>query len=98
MTGSRARAYGRVMGTLRDLGAAKLLPAEQARIRHAADTLLFCEDLSSDLAAQMACSEIDALGDHLAASERWRLDLADQLVNDVLACGPVVTMVLDAAA
>jgi hypothetical protein len=37
MTAERARAYGRVMRTLRDLGPPKLLAPEQARIRRMLD-------------------------------------------------------------
>jgi hypothetical protein len=88
MTGQRARAYGRVMNMLRQLGPAKLLPSEQSRIRHAADTLLFSVDPAGDLAAQVACLDISSLGDHLAASGRWHPEHADRLVDDVVGCGP----------
>jgi len=45
MTNERTQAYGRVVQTLDEIGATKLLPAEQARIRDAADTLIFASDL-----------------------------------------------------
>ena len=48
MNSLRATAYRRVVKTLRDLGAAKLWPAEQACIREAADALLFCRDLDDN--------------------------------------------------
>ena len=41
MTSDRTQAYGRVVKTLEDLGPAKLQPAEQERIRDAADNLIF---------------------------------------------------------
>ena len=52
MTNERTQAYGRVVQTLDELGPTKLLPAEQARIRDAADTLIFAADL--DEAARRA--------------------------------------------
>ena len=45
MTSERTQAYGRVVKTLEDLGPAKLQPAEQDRIREAADNLIFAADL-----------------------------------------------------
>ena len=45
MTNKHTQAYGRVVQTLDEIGASKLLPAEQARIRDAADTLIFASDL-----------------------------------------------------
>ncbi len=45
MTNERTQAYGRVVQTLAELGPTKLLPGEQARIRDAADTLIFACDL-----------------------------------------------------
>ena len=40
MTSERTQAYGRVVKTLEDLGPAKLQPAEQDRVRDAADQLV----------------------------------------------------------
>ena len=45
MTNERTQAYGRVVQTLNELGPTKLLPAEQARIRDAADCLIFAASL-----------------------------------------------------
>ena len=45
MTNERTLAYGRVVQTLTELGPTKLLPGEQARIRDAADNLIFATDL-----------------------------------------------------
>jgi hypothetical protein len=98
MTAQRARAYARVTKMLRDVGPAKLLPAEQATIRYATDTLLFCADLVSDQSARTACSEIYALRDHLVATGRWSPERGDGLVDEVLACGPVLSTALGIAA
>jgi hypothetical protein len=86
MTTERTQAYGRVIKTLEDLGPAKLQPAEQDRIREAADTLIFAADLDE---ARAALEDVDALAEHLVESGRWTSERADRLVQDLLACGPV---------
>jgi hypothetical protein len=86
MNAERTQAYGRVIKTLDDLGPAKLQPSEQDRVREAADTLIFAADLEE---ARPTLADIDALADHLVASGRWTEERADQLVHDLLACGPV---------
>ena len=87
MTSLRATAYRRVVKTLRDLGAAKLWPAEQACIREAADALLFCGDLDED-DARRALAAVTALADELIDAERWTPLRALQLLDDIWACGP----------
>jgi hypothetical protein len=86
MTSDRTQAYGRVVKTLEDLGPAKLQPIEQERIRDAADTLIFASDLDE---ARAALEDVEALGEHLVATGRWTAERAEQLVQDLLACGPV---------
>ena len=86
MTADRTRAYGRVVKTLDDIGPAKLQPAEQARIREAADTLIFAADPDEAFAA---LEDVDALAGHLAASGRWTAERAQRLLDDLVACGPV---------
>jgi len=86
MTSDRTQAYGRVMRTLEDLGPAKLQPAEQDRIREAADTLIFAADLDE---AHSTLADLEALVEHLVASGRWTAERAEQLTADLLACGPV---------
>jgi hypothetical protein len=86
MTSDRTQAYGRVVKTLEDLGPAKLQPAEQERIREAADNLIFAADLDE---ARTSLADVDALVEHLVASGRWTTERADQLATDLLACGPV---------
>jgi hypothetical protein len=85
MTNERTQAYGRVVQTLDEIGATKLLPAEQARIRDAADTLIFASDLDE---AQDALSDMGQLTEHLLASGRWLEERIDLLVANLLACGP----------
>jgi hypothetical protein len=98
MTPQRARAYARVTRTLKDLGPAKLLPAEQERIRRAADTLVFCADLVSSPAARAELSELYELRDNLVSSGRWTPERASVLLDDLWACGPGLDVPLTAAA
>jgi hypothetical protein len=86
MTSDRTQAYGRVIKTLEDLGPSKLQPLEQDRIREAADNLIFATDLDE---ARATIQDVEALVAHLVASERWTSERAEQLVSDLLACGPV---------
>ena len=95
MTASRARAHARVTKTLRDLGPAKLLPAEQARIRFAADTLVFCAEPGADVLAARA--DVAELCAHLVDSGRWLPGRADELFDDLWACGPAALDALAAA-
>jgi hypothetical protein len=77
------------MRTLEDLGPAKLTEAERDRVRQAADTLFFAEDLGSDAEARDAVSDITALARHLVESERWVDETARKLLQDVLGTGPL---------
>ena len=86
MTSERTHAYGRVVKTLDDLGPTKLQPAEQERIRDAADTLIFAATAEE---VRPALADVQALAQHLVASERWSEERAEQLVDDVEACGPM---------
>ena len=86
VTAQRTQAYGRVMKTLADMGPAKLQTAEQDRIRAAADNLIFAADIDD---ARDTLADIEALGEHLVSSDRWTAERAEQLVDDLLACGPV---------
>jgi hypothetical protein len=94
----RARSYTRVTMTLRNIGPAKLLPREEAQIRHAADALLFCADLQTDMAAREEFSDVEALFDHLVASGRWSDPRAAELMDELWACGPGPDALLDMAA
>jgi hypothetical protein len=86
MTSERTQAYGRVVRTLEDVGPTKLHAAEQARIRDAADTLIFA---SSPDEARAALADVEALCEHLVATDRWTAERADELGQDLLACGPL---------
>ena len=89
MTNERTQAYGRVVKTLEHLGPTKLQPAEQDRVREAADTLIFASGVEETRAAM---ADIETLADHLVASDRWSEERARQLVDDLLACGPVTAV------
>jgi hypothetical protein len=89
VTSRRAEAYGRVVRILSGPDAEELRPEELERIRLAADSLLFCEDVELDSDARAAADEIADLAVELVESGRWDEDTAEALVSDVLACGPV---------
>jgi hypothetical protein len=86
MNSERTQAYGRIVKTLGDLGPTKLQAAEQDRIRQAADTLIFASSMDE---ARSAMEDVDSLAEHLVASGRWSDERAQELVGDLLACGPV---------
>ena len=89
MNTERTQAYGRVVKTLDDLGPAKLQPAERARVRDAADTLVFASDSDE---VRTSLEDVEALAEHLVASDRWSEERARQLLDDILACGPVTAV------
>lgn len=91
MNSDRAQAYGRVVKTLEDMAAVKLQPAEEQRIRNAADTLLFCETIDAP-GAREALEDIEALTGHLVDADRWSSERATGLAEDVAACGPVTQL------
>jgi hypothetical protein len=97
MTRDRAKAYRRVVATLRDLGPAKLLPSEQACIRDAADTLLFCSDLDGE-DARTAFAGAATLTDCLTDAGRWTGWRARRLLDDIWACSPGAAMLEAGAA
>ncbi len=85
MTNERTQAYGRVVKTLDELGPSKLLPAEQARIREAADCLLFASEVDE---TRDSLRDIGKLAEMLVASGRWLEETVDRLIEDLLGCGP----------
>jgi aminoglycoside phosphotransferase len=97
MSPERSNAYRRVMKTLEDMGPSKLLEAEQQRIRYAADNLIFAGELSSDIEAQEALADVEALCAALVQSGRWEQVSAGRLAADVYECGPAAPVVLQAA-
>ncbi len=88
MTTNRARAYGRVMTLIDELGPAKLHADEQQAIRDAADALLFSIDVASDDEAKAALDRLDEVMDRLVTGERLIPETADALLDAVEACGP----------
>jgi len=86
MTSERTQAYGRVIHTLDDVGPTKLHADEQARIREAADSLIFAQTFDD---ARAALEDVDSLCEHLVATGRWSEERAAELVQDLLACGPL---------
>lgn len=88
MTSERAEAYGRIVATLEDLGPAKLQADEVLRIRRAADTLLFSETMDAP-GARDSIDDIEQLTTHLVESERWTVERANRLFDDVAETGPV---------
>ena len=91
MTPDRSTAYGRVMRTLADIGPAKLHDLERQRIRNAADTLLF--SATHVPAACEALADMEHLSQALIDSGRWLTERAQELADDVAACGPSVVEV-----
>ena len=77
------------MRTLEEMGPAKLHDSERERIRVAADTLFFAEDLGSDAEARDAVSDMTSLARNLVESDRWIDETARKLLEDVLATGPL---------
>lgn len=97
MSPERTIAYRRVLQTLADLGPSKLQPAEQERIRFAADSLIFSSDLYCDDSARDALVDSEQLCQALVQSGRWEQVTAQQLADDVRGCGPGVVFELEAA-
>jgi hypothetical protein len=89
MTSERATAYGRIVATIEELGATKLQPSEIDRVRQAADTMLFSDDIDAP-GTRDALADVEELTTHLVESERWSQERAQRLHDDVVECGPVV--------
>ena len=98
MSPERTHAYRRVLQTLQDLGPSKLQPAEQDRIRDAADTLIFSAELLDDGAAQAALEDSEQLCRALVESGRWETVTAARLADDIRQCGPNLVAELPIAA
>ena len=97
MSPERTQAYRRVLQTLSELGPAKLQSAEQERIRYAADSLIFCDDLLEDDATRDSLEDTELLFEVLVESGRWERVTADRLIEDLRACGPELPVELQAA-
>ena len=88
MTTNRARAYGRVMTLIEELGPAKLHADEQQAVRNAADALLFTTDVASDPEAKAVLDHLDGVMDRLVENERLLPETSDRILDAVEACGP----------
>jgi hypothetical protein len=97
MSPERSNAYRRVMKTLEDVGPSKLLDHEQQRIRYAADNLVFCQHLESDIEAQAALIDVEDLCRSLVEAGRWEEVSATRLADDLFRCGPAKPAILQAA-
>jgi hypothetical protein len=98
MNPERAHAYRRVIETLAELGATKLQPAEQERIRYTADSLILCANLFEDDPARDSLEDTELLCEVLVQSGRWERITADRLIEDLRGCGPELPVDLTQAA
>jgi hypothetical protein len=89
VTSERAKAYGRLMRTVRYDGPDALTPDERALVREAADALLFCEEVAWNDEARDGLTRVGELAGDLVGSGRWGPDRAEQLLQDIEACGPM---------
>jgi len=69
-------------------GESELEPAEKEILREAGDAMFFCEDIALDDDARDALTRVSDLAGELVGSERWDPELAEQVLQDVEACGP----------
>jgi hypothetical protein len=90
VTSERAKAYGRLMRTVRDDGPEALRGEECALIREAADALLFCVAWNDE--ARDGLTRVGDLAGDLVASGRWGPDRAEQLLRDIESCGPMAAV------
>jgi hypothetical protein len=88
VTPERSKAYGRLMKVISAGGEGALEPAEQEILREAADAMFFCEDVSLDDDARDALARVSDLAGQLVGAERWDPELAEQVLQDLEACGP----------
>ena len=88
VTPERAEAYGRIMRIVTAEGSEQLGPDEQALLREAADALVFSEDIGADDEARDALAGANDLAGNLVGAERWSPDYAEQVLQDLEACGP----------
>ncbi len=77
------------MKTVTDLAASKLHAPEQAVIREAADSMLFCEDLPGDPATRSALDAVRLVAAKLVDSDRMEPETVDRLLADIEDCGPL---------
>jgi hypothetical protein len=88
VTPERSQAYGRLMKVISATGESALRPDEQALLREAGDAMFFCEDIALDDEARDALARVSDLAGELVGTERWDPELAEQVLQDLEACGP----------
>ena len=88
MTPERSKAYGRLMKIVSATGEGELEPAEKEILREAGDAMFFCEDFALDDDARDALARVSDLAGELVGAERWDPELAEQVLQDLEACGP----------
>ena len=88
MTPERSQAYGRLMKVISATGESALRADEQALLREAGDAMFFCEDIALDDEARDALARVSDLAGELVGAERWDPELAEQVLQDLEACGP----------
>ena len=88
MTPERSKAYGRLMTVVAATGEGALKPDEQTLLREAGDALFFCEDIALDDEARDALARVSDLAGEMVGAERWDPELAEQVLQDLEACGP----------
>jgi hypothetical protein len=69
-------------------GPERLEPHEQAVLREAADAMFFSEDIAGDPEASDALALANDLAGNLVGAERWMPEHAEQVLQDLEACGP----------
>ena len=69
-------------------GEGALEPDEKAILREAGDAMFFCEDIALDDEARDALARVSDLAGELVGAERWDPELAEQVLQDLEACGP----------
>ncbi len=88
MNAERAKAYGRLMQIAAAEGPEALEPAEQILLREAADAVFFSSDIALDEEAREGLASVGDLTGTLVGSERWEAARAEQVLQDLEACGP----------
>lgn len=86
------------MKTLADLAVAQLHAPEEATLREAADSMLFCVDFAADREAGEALARAGRLRLRLEEAERISAETLDRLLFDIRACGPAAARVAEPAA
>jgi hypothetical protein len=76
------------MRGLRDQRFRPLEPEQRERVRAAADSLIFCQDVQADEHARAALIDIEALARELSSNPAWPEHRAGALVWSVVDCGP----------